>query len=44
MNNCTNDDSHSIQRPVPAYIDDFMTKAYGGTLLYSDGGVCPSER
>ena len=33
-----NDDSHSIQQPVPAYIDDCMTKAYGSTSLFSDGG------
>ena len=37
-NTCTNDDSDNVQRPLPAYIDDFMTKAYGGTLLFSDGG------
>ena len=32
-NTCTNNDSNNIQHPVPAYID-FMTKAYGGTLLF----------
>ena len=36
-NICTNDDSDNVQCPIPAYIDDFMTKAYGGTLLISDG-------
>ena len=35
---CTNDDRHNIQHPVPAYIDDFMKKAYGGTFLFSEGG------
>ena len=45
-NTCTNDDSHNIQRPVPACIDDLMTKAYGrygGTLLFFDGGEHSSQ-
>ena len=32
-NTCTNDDSDNVQHPIPAYIDDFMTKAYDGTYF-----------
>ena len=33
-NICTNDESHNIQHPVPAYFDDLMTKANGGTVVF----------
>ena len=35
---CVNDDDSNNWRPVPAYIDNFMVKAYGGTLLFPGGG------
>ena len=35
---CVNDNDSNNQWPVPTYIDDFMVKAYGSTLLFYDGG------
>ena len=44
INTCTNDDSlDNIQHPLPAYIDDLMTRAYGDTLLFSDSGDHSSQ-
>ena len=39
---CVIDDDSNNQQPVQI-IDDLMVKAYGGKLLFSDGGDCSSS-